>query len=47
MLTTNGGHWSIENSYHYIIDWNYHEDRSRIRTRPWPGKYHALTSLGH
>jgi predicted transposase YbfD/YdcC len=30
VLTTNRGHWSIENSCHYIIDWNYHEDRSRI-----------------
>ncbi len=26
------GHWSIENGFHYIIDWNYDEDRSRIRT---------------
>ncbi|MBF0274895.1 MAG: transposase, partial [Nitrospinae bacterium] len=24
-------HWSVENSCHYIIDWNYDEDRSRIR----------------
>ena len=32
VLTTNRGHWSIENSCHYIIDWNYDEDRSRIRT---------------
>jgi predicted transposase YbfD/YdcC len=32
MLTTNRGHWSIENSCHYIIDWNYDEDRSRICT---------------
>ena len=31
VLTTNRGHWSIENCCHYIIDWNYHEDRSRIR----------------
>jgi len=31
VLTTNPGHWSIENSCHYIIDWNYDEDRSRIR----------------
>jgi len=31
VLATNRGHWSIENSCHYIIDWNYHEDRSRIR----------------
>ncbi|MDP6250146.1 MAG: ISAs1 family transposase [Candidatus Pacebacteria bacterium] len=26
------GHWSIENSCHYILDWNYDEDRCRIRT---------------
>ena len=32
MLATNRGHWSIENSCHYIIDWNYDEDRSRICT---------------
>jgi len=31
VLTVNRGHWSIE-SVHYIIDWNYDEDRSRIRT---------------
>ncbi|MFC1816244.1 ISAs1 family transposase [Thermodesulfobacteriota bacterium] len=32
LLNTNRGHWSIENSCHYILDWNYDEDRSRIRT---------------
>lgn len=26
------GHWGIENRCHYVIDWNYDEDRSRIRT---------------
>lgn len=31
VLQINRGHWSIE-SVHYIIDWNYDEDRSRIRT---------------
>jgi predicted transposase YbfD/YdcC len=36
VLTTNRGHWSIENSCHYIIDWNYCEDRSRIRTGHGP-----------
>lgn len=30
VLATNRGHWSIENSCHYVIDWNYDEDRSRI-----------------
>jgi predicted transposase YbfD/YdcC len=32
VLKVNRGHWTIENSCHYIIDWNYDEDRGRIRT---------------
>jgi predicted transposase YbfD/YdcC len=36
ILKTNRGHWSIENSCHYLIDWNYDEDRSRIRTGHGP-----------
>jgi len=36
VLKTNRGHWTIENSCHYIIDWNYDEDRSRIRTGHGP-----------
>jgi len=32
VLATNRGQWTIEKSCHYIIDWNYDEDRSRIRT---------------
>ena len=31
VLEVNRGHWGIE-SVHYIIDWNYDEDRSRIRS---------------
>jgi predicted transposase YbfD/YdcC len=31
VLAVNRGHWAIE-SVHYMIDWNYDEDRSRIRT---------------
>ena len=31
LLKINRGHWSIE-STHHIIDWNYDEDRGRIRT---------------
>lgn len=31
VLSVNRGHWAIE-SVHYLIDWNYDEDRSRIRT---------------
>jgi len=36
VLETNRGHWCIENSCHYIIDWNFDEDRSRIRTGHGP-----------
>src|SRR5256884_9702939 len=36
VLKVNRGHWTIENSCHYIIDWNYDEDRSRIRTGHGP-----------
>ena len=36
VLATNRGHWCIENSCHYIIDWNFDEDRSRIRTGHGP-----------
>ncbi len=31
ILADNRGHWGVE-SCHYIIDWNYDEDRSQIRT---------------
>ncbi|PKM36283.1 MAG: hypothetical protein CVV06_11860 [Gammaproteobacteria bacterium HGW-Gammaproteobacteria-10] len=36
ILAINRGHWVIENSCHYIIDWNYDEDRCRIRTGNGP-----------
>jgi len=36
VLFINRGHWTIENECHYIIDWNYDEDRSRIRTGNGP-----------
>jgi hypothetical protein len=36
VLKVNRGHWCIENSCHYILDWNYDEDRSRIRTGHGP-----------
>lgn len=32
VLRANRGHWTIENRCHYVIDWNFDEDRSRIRT---------------
>jgi len=36
LLEINRGHWVIENSCHYILDWNYDEDRCRIRTGHGP-----------
>ena len=36
ILEVNRGHWSIENCCHYILDWNYDEDRCRIRTGNGP-----------
>ncbi len=36
VLKTNRDHWGIENSCHYVIDWNFDEDRSRIRTGHGP-----------
>jgi hypothetical protein len=36
VLQVNRGHWVIENGCHYILDWNYDEDRSRIRTGHGP-----------
>jgi predicted transposase YbfD/YdcC len=32
VLKVNRGQWSSENSCHYVLDWNFDEDRSRIRT---------------
>jgi predicted transposase YbfD/YdcC len=32
ILSTNRAHWCIENCCHYVLDWNYDEDRGRIRT---------------
>ena len=42
ILKTNREHWSIENSCHYVIDWNYNEDRCRIRTGHGPANISRL-----
>ena len=46
ILATNRGHWSIENSCHYILDWNFDEDRSRIRTGHGPENITRLRRFG-
>ena len=35
ILQFNRNHWSVE-SHHYILDWNWHEDRCTIRTHYGP-----------
>lgn len=32
LLRINRGHWTIENSCHYVLDMTWDEDRCRIRT---------------
>ncbi len=41
VLKANREHWTIE-SCHYMIDWNYDEDRSRIRTGNGPANITRL-----
>lgn len=36
ILKVNRDHWTIENRCHYVVDWNFDEDRSRIRTGHGP-----------
>lgn len=42
MLAFNRGHWTIENGCHYILDWNWDEDRGTIRTGHGPENITAL-----
>jgi len=42
ILATNRGHRAIENSCHYVIDWNFNEDRSRIGTGYGPSNITRL-----
>lgn len=46
VLEINRGHWCIENSCHYILDWNYDEDRCRIRTQYGPENISRLRRFG-
>ncbi len=36
ILKVNRDHWTIESKCHYVIDWNFDEDRCRIRTGHGP-----------
>lgn len=39
------GHWSIENSLHYVRDFTFDEDRSQIRTKAGPRVMATLRNL--
>ena len=36
LLRINRGHWTVENSCHYVLDMTWDEDRCRIRTGHGP-----------
>jgi len=42
VLAFNRGHWSIENGCHYVLDWNWDEDRCSLRTGHGPENLTAL-----
>jgi predicted transposase YbfD/YdcC len=42
VLHFNRGHWSIENGCHYILDWNWDEDRCTLRKGHGPANITAL-----
>jgi predicted transposase YbfD/YdcC len=42
VLADNRGHWTIENGCHWVLDWNFDEDRSRIRTGHGPANVTRL-----
>jgi len=45
LLELNRGHWSIENSLHYVRDVTFAEDLSQIRTRNAPQVMASLKNL--
>jgi predicted transposase YbfD/YdcC len=42
LLCFNRGHWSIENGCHYVLDWNWDEDRCTLRKGHGPENLTAL-----
>ena len=42
VLAFNRGHWTLENGCHYILDWNWDEDRCTLRTGHGPENITAL-----
>jgi predicted transposase YbfD/YdcC len=42
LLRYNRGHWAIEHCCHYVLDWNWDEDRCTLRTGHGPANITAL-----
>jgi predicted transposase YbfD/YdcC len=42
LLCFNRGHWAIENGCHYVLDWNWDEDRCTLRKGHGPANITAL-----
>ena len=42
VLGFNRGHWAVENGCHYLLDWNWDEDRCTLRTGHGPENITAL-----
>jgi predicted transposase YbfD/YdcC len=42
VLAFHRGHWTLENGCHYILDWNWDEDRCTLRTGHGPENLTAL-----
>ena len=45
ILAFNREHWTVENGCHYILDWNWDEDRCTNRHRHGPTNITALRSF--
>lgn len=45
LLHISRGHWSIENSLHYVRDVTFDEDRSQVRTKAGPRVMATLRNL--
>lgn len=45
LLHLNRRHWSVENKLHYVRDWTFDEDRSRVRKQAGPRVMASLRNL--
>ncbi len=46
ILKYNRKHWGVE-SHHYILDWNWNEDRCSISKKHGPEKHHMPKKICH